>query len=103
MRNRIISGLSEGTVVVQAGASSGAIITAELAVDQQRDVYAVPGNIDSQYNLGSNKLIRDGAIPVLTTGDLLDQLGVGVIDEEEAALILSDSERQVYKLLMERG
>lgn len=103
MRNRIISGLCEGTIVVQAGVASGSMITAELAADQQREVYAVPGNIDSQYNLGSNKLIRDGAVPIVTTGDLLDILGVGFMDEEEADLLLSDSEHKIYDMLKEKG
>ncbi|MGN0704791.1 MAG: DNA-processing protein DprA, partial [Lentihominibacter sp.] len=71
-RNRIISGLSELTVVVQAGGSSGALITAELAAEQGRDVFAVPGNIDSRYNLGNNKLIKEGAVPVTCIQDILD-------------------------------
>lgn len=103
MRNRIISGLCEGTVVVQAGAASGAMITAELAADQNRAVYAVPGNIDSQYNLGNNKLIKDGAIPVITVGDLLDELGAGGLSEDEAEVLLSDTERGVYDILMQKG
>ena len=74
-RNRIISGLSELTLIVQARNDSGALITAELAAEQGREVCALPGNIDSQYNIGSNKLIREGATPVLSTGDLLEMLG----------------------------
>lgn len=103
MRNRIISGMCDATVVVQAGARSGAMITAELAIEQNRDVYAVPGNIDSQYNLGSNKLIRDGAYPVLNVNDLLNNLGFGVIDEDEAEKLLSSSELEIYNLLREHG
>lgn len=103
MRNRIISGMSDATVVVQAGARSGAMITAELAIEQNRDVYAVPGNIDSQYNLGSNKLIRDGAYPVLNVNDLLDSLGLGAIDDDEAEKLLSSSELEIYNLLRVQG
>ena len=61
MRNRIISGVSLLTVVVEAGTGSGAIITAQAAAEQGRDVMAVPGNINSPYSLGANKLIADGA------------------------------------------
>ena len=80
MRNRIISGLSELTVVVQARVRSGALITAELAAEQGREVLAVPGNIDSMYNLGSNQLIREGI-----------------------AAGLGGMERQVYQALSEQG
>ncbi|MCL1818094.1 MAG: DNA-processing protein DprA [Spirochaetaceae bacterium] len=75
-RNRIISGISEATVVVEAGLSSGALITAELAAEQGKEVYAVPGNIDSIYSIGTNKLIKDGALPLIVADDLLDDLGV---------------------------
>lgn len=75
-RNRIISGLSLATVVVQAPNTSGALITANAAAEQGRDVYAIPGNINSAYNFGSNKLLRDGAIPLVVLDDLLDDLGL---------------------------
>ena len=75
-RNRIISGISAATVVVEAGLSSGALITAEHAAEQGRDVYAVPGNIDSIYSIGTNKLIKEGALPLIVADDLLDDLGL---------------------------
>ena len=102
-RNRIISGLSPLTVVVQAGNRSGALITAELAADQGRDGGAVPGNIDSEYNLGSNKLLREGAFALTGVQDLLEASGVSVLSEPEAERMLSDEEKQLYFLLCSHG
>ena len=70
-RNRLISGLSRVTVVVEAAVGSGALITAGAALDQGREVMAVPGNISSPVSSGCNQLIRDGAAPVLEPADLL--------------------------------
>lgn len=69
-RNRLISGLSRVTVVVEAAVGSGALITAGTALDQGREVMAVPGNITSPVSVGTNRLIRDGAAPVLEPADL---------------------------------
>lgn len=73
-RNRIISGLSRGVVVVEAGQQSGALITASFAADQGRDVFAVPGSILHPGSFGCNHLIREGATPFLSVADLLEQL-----------------------------
>ena len=102
-RNRIISGLCEMTVVVQARNTSGALITAELAMEQGRTVMAVPGNIDSQYNLGNNKLIRDGVTPIITVDDVLEPLGLKHVDEKEASLKLSPTEMDIFRLLQQQG
>ena len=74
-RNRIVTGMSLGVIVVEAGDRSGASISARLAAEQGRDVFAVPGRIDSRMSRGCHKLIRDGATLVETVGDVLDHLG----------------------------
>ena len=102
-RNRIISGLSELTVVIQARNRSGALITAELAAEQGREICAVPGNIDSQYNLGTNKLILEGATPLIRVDDLRDILGIGTEKAEVAFANLTPLERRIYEALNEGG
>ena len=74
-RNRIVTGMSLGVIVVEAGDRSGAAISARLATEQGREVFAVPGRIDSRMSRGCHKLIRDGATLVETVDDVLEQLG----------------------------
>lgn len=73
-RNRIISGLSRGVVIVEASQRSGALITAQFAAEQGREVFAVPGSILHPGSAGCNELIRQGATPFLSVNDVLDQL-----------------------------
>ena len=73
-RNRIISGLSLAVIVVEAAKRSGALITADFAAEQSRDVFAVPGSILSPGSDGCNRLIQDGAIPITSVDDLLERL-----------------------------
>ncbi len=75
-RNRIISGLSRAVVVVEAGVTGGALVTAARAVEQGREVFAVPGDVDRETSHGCNLLIRDGAIPVLGADDLVEALSL---------------------------
>lgn len=102
-RNRVISGLSMGTVVVEAGQQSGALITAGAAGDQGREVMAVPGNIDRPCSIGANALIRDGAALVTCAQDVVAALGVYVqqspVERPQPArdLNLSDVQRRLLE------
>lgn len=83
-RNRIISGLSKATIVIEAGKTSGALITANFAADQGRDVYAVPGNINAAQSIGTNRLIQDGAKPITNIRELLEDFRVDIIQEQKS-------------------
>lgn len=75
-RNRIISALSDVIIVIEAGEKSGSLITANLALEQGKDVMAVPGSIFSYESKGTNKLIKDGAFPLTCSNDIFDLLGI---------------------------
>lgn len=84
-RNRIISGLSQATVVIEAGETSGALITARFAADQGRDVFAVPGPINAVQSKGANSLIQQGARPLLRIEEILEVLNLQHIQTQQKA------------------
>ncbi|HWQ46060.1 MAG TPA: DNA-processing protein DprA [Longilinea sp.] len=95
-RNRIISGLSKAVVVVEAGDTSGALITATFAAEQGRDVFAVPGMIVAPQSKGTNRLIRDGARPLLDPNDVIEALHLDRVQEyKQARLMLPENEVEV--------
>jgi DNA processing protein len=91
-RNRIISGLALGTVIVEAGEKSGALITGDFALEQGRDVFAVPGSIFSQKSKGTNNLLRNGAGVAACADDVLEALNLTAapVQQEFAAALLAD-------------
>lgn len=104
-RNRIISGLSLAVIIVEAGHTSGALITASFAAEQGRDVFAVPGNIHAPQSQGTNRLIRDGAQPLLSPQDVLEALNLTMVTEQHAARVALPSdpvESRLYKLLSQQ-
>ena len=96
-RNRIISGLTLGTVVVEASNRSGALITARLATEQGREVFAVPGEIFSELSMGTHKLINDGAKLISTVDDLLNELPQHALSQVQLPEVESSQEPPVEK------
>ena len=102
-RNRIVSGLSQAVVVAEAGTGSGALITAELAASQGREVFSVPGNISSFCSLGSNKLLMDGARPIAVIDDIFTELGIPLKSTPEEMETLGRDEAMVFEIVKANG
>ncbi len=102
-RNRVMSGLARGVLVTEAGVKSGAVLTAGYALEQSREVFAVPGNITAHGSTGTNRLIQDGATPVLSAQDVLDALGstrvAEIVEARRTLPEMSDDEKSVLGAL----
>jgi DNA processing protein len=102
-RNRIISGLSQGVVVIEAGETSGALITAKFAAEQGREVFAVPGSIAAPQSKGTNRLIQDGARPMLRCEDVLEALQISQVHEFQSARRVLPADEVETRLLQVLG
>lgn len=102
MRNRIISGMSSAVVIVEASSKSGSLITAKKAIEQNRDVYAVPGNITNELSFGTNSLIRDGARILTTPMDIIEDMNMTFtpIKVEKIKPKFEDEEQKIYDLII---
>ncbi|MEI8129972.1 MAG: DNA-processing protein DprA [bacterium] len=104
-RNRLIAGIAQAVLIVEAADKSGTLITASLALDYNREVFAVPGPITSSNSLGTNLLIKQGSTPITRSEDILEFFGLVGTDEaterESEISALTNDERAVYDLLVE--
>jgi len=102
-RNRIISGLSLAVVVIEAAETSGALITAEFAAEQGREIFAVPGSVLAPQSKGTNRLIQKGAQPLLTPADLMQALDLTRMDKQKTARKVLPSDETEALLLNTLG
>ena len=100
-RNRIIAGLCRGVIVVEAGKKSGALITSDFALNNNRDVFAIPGKIHAEMSEGCNDLIRSGAILIKSARDVLDEydIKIGGVKEIQKSVTLNDDEAAVFNVI----
>ncbi|MFA5004105.1 MAG: DNA-processing protein DprA [Candidatus Saccharimonadales bacterium] len=102
-RNRIVSGLSDAVLITEAAEKSGSLHTARFALEQGRDVLAVPGNITSPTSVGTNNLIKSGATPVTSVNDVLYALGIDPSKPQQVKLIGATPDEQMLLDLLSRG
>lgn len=100
LRNRLIGGLGKGVVIVESGERGGSLITAELALEEGRDVYALPGDITSPFSIGCNNLIKNNRAKLITCGiDILEEYQWNIKEKEETFSIINNEENMVYQQL----
>jgi len=98
-RNRVIAGLAQGVLITEAAVKSGSLHTAEFALEQGKDVFAVPGNITSPTSTGTNNLIKNGAIPVTNVADILDVLGISATVSSQTYIPQNKNESIIMSLI----
>ncbi len=100
-RNRIVSGLALAVIAIEAKERSGVMNTVKWALEQNKHVFAVPGNIFSRTSVGTNKLIKDGAIPVTSADEVMEYLGIKYVQKERQTeqILIDEEERAVWRAL----
>ena len=98
-RNRIIAALSKGVIVTEAAAKSGSLHTAEFALEQGKDIFAVPGNITSATSAGTNNLIKSGATPITSSHDILEALAISPVTKHPSYTSANPQEIILLRLI----
>lgn len=101
IRNRIVSGLADAVLIVEAAPGSGTFGTYDFALKQGKEIFAVPADITRPMSAGANEMLRNAAHPYLDASDILSRLGIGYVAEERDLSSLSKIEQEVYKLILE--
>lgn len=99
-RNRIMAGFCDAVLIIESSEKSGTLITARLALDYNRELFVVPGSIFSENSTGTNKLIKQGATPIVSANDILDFFGFNYV-EKDIYKDLTKDEQKVYNLIKE--
>lgn len=102
-RNRLVSGLADAVLITEAAERSGTLHTANFALEQGKTVMAVPGNINSPYSIGTNNLIKSGALAVTKTDDILNELGLNTSNKKNMQLFGNTEEEAILLNLLSSG